>query len=1029
MNLTWRGTYAATSTYQVGDLAFLNGSSYISLAIQTGVAPTNIASWSVFAQAGSIGPQGPVGVSGNRGQQGLQGATGIQGIEGPQGIQGPAGAPGATGQGLTWRNTYDAAITYNAYDCVSFHNSAYICITDDVSGQEPDTSPTAWNVLCLGVSSVPWSEITGAPAFATVATSGSYNDLNNQPVLGTAAAMNSTAFDAAGAANAVQTNLTSEIARAEAAEALLLPITTAASAYATQTALSAEATARANADALLLPVATAASTYALQSGLTAETSRATTAEGLLAPKANPSFTGVVLGADGSASAPTYSFSNSTQSGLFRNSTGVAFAFNGTEIFGARSGGGSGFYAGRTGSFYKAWLPVSTSYDTSPFNLSVGLGWVSGSDASATADTGLSRGSAATLNFGNGTAADVSGTVAANQANLNELVVTALATPVNAAFSTSTTGGTLAAGTYYYRVAATDAQGTTLASSETSQVTTGTTSTVTVNWTRVAGATGYKVYGRTAGAEQLIGTVSGSVLSFVDSGSITPSGALPAANTTGVVKFSTDTGLSRGSTGNVYVGNGTAGDSSGSITAANASITSITSGSVAQSGNVSRLDYRGLDAASNALFGFSSTTSSSGTLDTALSRGAANAIYFGNGSVVGDQSGTIVANQASLNELVIAGLAIPVNSTFTTATTGGTLVPGTYCYRVAAMDGIGTTLASTETSIVVPSGTSTNTVTVNWSKIAGATGYKVYGRTTGAELLIGTVTGGSVLSFVDSGSVTPSGALPSSNSTGSLSMNGTLTTGGLTAYANGAVYVGTSLLGGNGSQSFTVGINTAANTINLDAGSAYSSSAAKNAINLKTFSYTNTSGASAGVSVLPVYNQASGTASNTDFLINRTQTAVGSGTQLLLDAQVGGVSQLSIGNTGKITKYNGTTTAGMGTPVIVAATTLTGQTAALSQTVFFTATTAGLYRVSGAIRVTVAGVGTGITLTLNGGLGGGSNVTLAGNSIAPSVNVGFGGTVSGMVYMNAGEAAAYSVAFNSITTAPTYLIAVTVEQLA
>jgi hypothetical protein len=107
----------------------------------------------------------------------------------------------------------------------------------------------------------------------------------------------------------------------------------------------------------------------------------------------------------------------------------------------------------------------------------------------------------------------------------------LATPVNAAFSTATGGGTLAAGTYYYRVTALNAQGETIASVETSQVTTGATSTVTVNWTAVTGATGYKIYGRSTGAELFMQTV-GAVTTWIDTGSVTPAGALPTVNTTG-----------------------------------------------------------------------------------------------------------------------------------------------------------------------------------------------------------------------------------------------------------------------------------------------------------------------------------------------------------------------------------------------------------------------------------------------------------------------------------------------------------------
>lgn len=139
-------------------------------------------------------------------------------------------------------------------------------------------------------------------------------------------------------------------------------------------------------------------------------------------------------------------------------------------------------------------------------------------------------------------ANKAGGIALNGAALNQPVTvqvegdvtlekTPLTTPVNSAFTTETTGGTLAAGTYYYRVSAINAAGETLASLETSQVTTGTTSTVTVNWGAVSGATGYKVFGRTAGAELLIATV-GSVTTYTDTGSATPAGALPTVNTTG-----------------------------------------------------------------------------------------------------------------------------------------------------------------------------------------------------------------------------------------------------------------------------------------------------------------------------------------------------------------------------------------------------------------------------------------------------------------------------------------------------------------
>lgn len=99
-------------------------------------------------------------------------------------------------------------------------------------------------------------------------------------------------------------------------------------------------------------------------------------------------------------------------------------------------------------------------------------------------------------------------------------------------STSTSGGTLAAGTYSYRISAVINGIETTASVAATQQTTGITSTVTVSWAAFASAaaTSYKVYGRTGGSELLMGTVNMPTTQFVDDGSVTPSGALPAVNT-------------------------------------------------------------------------------------------------------------------------------------------------------------------------------------------------------------------------------------------------------------------------------------------------------------------------------------------------------------------------------------------------------------------------------------------------------------------------------------------------------------------
>ena len=82
---------------------------------------------------------------------------------------------------------------------------------------------------------------------------------------------------------------------------------------------------------------------------------------------------------------------------------------------------------------------------------------------------------------------------------------------------------------------------------------------------------------------------------------------------------------------------------------------------------------------------------------------------------------------------------------------------------------------------------------------------------------------------------------------------------------------------------------------------------------------------------PTYNQASGTASNIDILVNRTETAIGSGTQRLISAGTGGgtyVEKFGVSNTGivsgtSLTLLNGETiTNAVDGIVNVEATTLT-----------------------------------------------------------------------------------------------------------
>jgi len=61
--------------------------------------------------------------------------------------------------------------------------------------------------------------------------------------------------------------------------------------------------------------------------------------------------------------------------------------------------------------------------------------------------------------------------------------------------------------------------------------------------------------------------------------------------------------------------------------------------------------------------------------------------------------------------------------------------------------------------------------------------------------------------------------------------------------------------------------------------------------------TGTSGTIGILSISPTYNQASATTANTDLLINRTETAVGSGVQNMVQLQVGGTNRWRVDNLG------------------------------------------------------------------------------------------------------------------------------------
>jgi hypothetical protein len=122
----------------------------------------------------------------------------------------------------------------------------------------------------------------------------------------------------------------------------------------------------------------------------------------------------------------------------------------------------------------------------------------------------------------------------------------------------------------------------------------------------------------------------------------------------------------------------------------------------------------------------------------------------------DSSGTTY--NARLEAANVQRAAAPTGTGSSTASTGGTLVPATYGYKVTKVIAGVETLATATITQVVGAGTNTNTVTVTWAADATATSWNVYGRTGGSETLLATVAAGST-QYIDTGAATPGATTP------------------------------------------------------------------------------------------------------------------------------------------------------------------------------------------------------------------------------------------------------------------------------
>lgn len=108
----------------------------------------------------------------------------------------------------------------------------------------------------------------------------------------------------------------------------------------------------------------------------------------------------------------------------------------------------------------------------------------------------------------------------------------LSVPTGLAKSSFTTGGTLAAATYYYVVTAINSYGETTPSTELAVTNTGSTSRNVLTWNAVTDATGYRIYrGTTSGVWRLLATNLTATATYNDTGIATGTQQPPTVNST------------------------------------------------------------------------------------------------------------------------------------------------------------------------------------------------------------------------------------------------------------------------------------------------------------------------------------------------------------------------------------------------------------------------------------------------------------------------------------------------------------------
>lgn len=131
------------------------------------------------------------------------------------------------------------------------------------------------------------------------------------------------------------------------------------------------------------------------------------------------------------------------------------------------------------------------------------------------------------------------------------------------------------------------------------------------------------------------------------------------------------------------------------------------------------------------------------------------------SSVASQTGDVISFQTTESGTTCDALLIPANVQIVAEQSGGTLIAATRYYHVTALNEFGETTGSSDTAAVTTSDAGRNTIT--WDAVDGAASYQVYVATT--ENTLGDRVGSTAATtFIDDGSLTPSGQQPQINLT-------------------------------------------------------------------------------------------------------------------------------------------------------------------------------------------------------------------------------------------------------------------------